>query len=204
MWRISKIEAKIMAEPKLGEQAVGRTGFLDVRVPELVLGCRSRNHDRCSEVVIDGVLCHLGNLSSLSNRIGKYLGSPDGCTILSLSTLVSKSLSAVGGSSDWLAQPRIGRAFVKTLGRFALPSLPESLAVYKVPGTTELVVFSPDRVVSQVKQTSDDSSRYHPSRVKAIRELKLRSEDLLEIVKWSFLIDSQVAVADQDIVVDEA
>jgi hypothetical protein len=145
----------------------------------------------------------LGNLSSLSNRIGKHLGNPEGCTILSLSTLVSKSSSATEGSSDWMAQLRIRRAFAKALRKFTLLSLPESLAVYKVPSTTELVVFSPDRVVSQVKQTSDDSSRYHPSKVKAIRGLKLRGEDLLEIVKWSFLIGLRVAVADQDIVVDE-
>lgn len=192
------ISKSLVRTPKVGFNLIG------VRPCDIIFNCHSQTHKRCTEVVIDDLFCHFGDLKTISKRLREQVTHLDRTIIalvpsLMLPLLNEKNLVLSDNISKFKAYSLLTKAF----NNHRLLGFPEYVGFFVVPGTWDLVIFDSKSLASELKNTQDAYFRYHPDKVRDLHKLGLGPEALKEITKWAFLLGFKLKIDESDIAISE-
>jgi len=182
-----------------------KVGFnlIEARPCDIVFNCRSHTHNKCTEVVVDNIFCHFGDLKLVSKQIREQVARFDDLVAVLLPSALSLSYEKNLVLSDSISPLRACEVLTKAFNEHGLLKLPENIGLFIVPGTWDIVIFDSKRLASELKNTQDPSFRYCPDRVDALYKLGLGPEALKKISKWALLLGFGLKIDDVEITVSE-
>lgn len=180
-------------------------GLLSWLPPDMTFFCRSKNHTFCTEAIIDGVFCHIGNLraiiASLRKESDRLVKSRELARIIE-ATSMSPSWRNDGLQGNHVSHLKMCSTLTRILNDSGEVRLPNQVSAYVVPGSLDIILLDSVPLAAQLKASADSEFRFHPARVKPLGSLRLGDEALKEVTKLSLRNGMRMSVTDSDIVID--
>ena len=192
------ISKSLVRTPKVG------FNLIEVRPCDIIFNCHSQTHEKCTEVVIDDLFCHFGDLKPISERLREQVTHLDKTKVALISGLMLPFLDEKNlVLSENISTFKACSVLTKALNQHKLLGFPEHLGFFIVPGTWDLVIFNSRSLASELRNTQDAYFRYHPDKVGDIHKLGLGPEASKEITKWAFLLGFKLKIDEWDIAISE-
>src|SRR6266496_6330148 len=174
---------------------------------EIRFNCKignSEDHPTCTNVVVDSVSCHFGNLEKVREAlISAAKATVESGVLASIlpSIQVFREDPGVFEHSEY-SEPRICFLLSQAFNLKKLLQLPEYTGVIVLPGTRDVIVIDASKLIPRLKDSYDSSFRFRPNSIKELRTLKLGEDTLREVTKLAFRT-RLLSVSDQEIVTEE-
>ena len=188
----------LVRTPKVGSK------LIEIRQCDVIFNCHSQIHEKCTEVVIDDLFCHFGDLKAISRRLREQAIGLDEAAIVMASGVLSQYLSEenfvlLGEISKLKAYNILTKAF----NEHRLLGFPEHLGFFIVPGTEDLLIFDYKRLSSELRKTQDQNFRYRPDKVSHLQKLGLGPKALEEVTKWALRLGFGLKIDASEIAIEE-
>jgi len=177
-------------------------GLINATSFDIIFNCKSETHENCTEVAINNILCHFGDLSSISQELKQIELSFNRKALV-----ISGRMAQFLNSKDLLPSRNISKLeaskiLAKAFNLYNLLELPEHFGLFIVPGTWDLVIFNSRSIAADLKKTEDSSFRFHPENLNDLSALNVGPQSLIEITKWAFLLGLNLKIDDSDICIN--
>ena len=183
-----------------------RVGFniIEIRPCDVIFNCHSQTHEKCTEVVIDDLFCHFGDLKTISEHLREQATCLDKAIVVLVLGVLSPFLNEKNlVLSENISKFKACSVLTKAFNKHRLLGFPEHVGFFIVLGTWDLVIFDSKCLSSELKKTHDAYFRYHPDKIGDLHKLGLGPEALKEITKWALLLGFGLKIDDLEIAIEE-
>lgn len=176
--------------------------ILSLNSPRISFRCKSETHDNCTELAIDGFVCHIRDVPELLDKIWviyEKRGSPVCCLIRSGEIGYSRSDIEVDKKAS---SKEVAGVLSKALNN-SLRLVNGKITVLIVPGTYDIAVTDTAKLAELVRSAYDPfSSKYDLRKIPELRGLGLLLKTLLarEVMRQEYKIVTSLEdyFADED------
>jgi len=152
--------------------------------------CKSKTHDNCTEIIIDGFICHIGNLSKILRRVlaaYEKMKSPVCCLIRSRE--IGYSISDIA-FDERISSKDVAGALSSALNNSSQLAT-SSISLIVVPGTYDIVVADTIRLAERVRSAYElFSGKYNLCKISELKGLGMLVKTLIarEVLRHGYKI----------------